>query len=524
MLFSGGPRLFGGSYEFTRTQGTNEWNVRIGRNYMHTDATGKGRAVRRNADGQIVKDEAIRTRFDSDGHHARAGWSGLVGESSVEASVGYANSNFENHQRLESEAGRRTFTAENNSNSMDFAVRQDRPFGNFAMMENRLLQEFSRADALNASSIYGTDQLFSSTRDSGETIARSNMRWAPDGKFGVEGGLELVYNFLDATQTFFDDGEPVSLPLANTKVEETRGILSGQLLWRFSDSLRMQAGADLEYSVIEQSGDAEAKRSFLYPKPAARLTWVPSEGHQLQARIERDVGQLSFGDFAASTALSDGQIHGGNLGLKPEQRWISELSWERRFRNNGVANLAVRHDRITDAIDVIPLEDGLTAVGNIGDASLTRVAANIRLPVDDLGLNNAYIQLEGRYDRARLTDPTTGERRDQSHVRPFEGAVRFEHDIPKYDVTWRLTWLPYYRQPTYEPDQSRYFSLRNYLIASIEYRATERLEFHAELTRWNDFEIGRDVFADRNNRDINFTERQNINPRDFLRLRARYVF
>ena len=45
--------------------------------------------------------------------------------------------------------------------------------------------------------------------------------------------------------------------------------------------------------------------------------------NQVRFRFERELGQLDFGDFAASSELEDDNVYGGNVDLEPEQRWIS---------------------------------------------------------------------------------------------------------------------------------------------------------------------------------------------------------
>ena len=74
-------------------------------------------------------------------------------------------------------------------------------------------------------------------------------------------------------------------------------------------------------------------------------------------------------------------MFGGNVDLEPEQRWISELTYERRFWGDGIVSIGYRHDEIIDVIDAIPLADGLSAVGNIGDGTLDQLSLQHR-PAD----------------------------------------------------------------------------------------------------------------------------------------------
>lgn len=523
-LFRGGPRLYGGRYDFTTLRGGQEYHFQLGRDFTYTDSSGTGRSVRLDADGNVLSDERMRTDFDADAWHARGGWTGPVGPGVMELSAGIEDDYFIYRERIGQAGDERLIDSSTDTLAADIALRYDQALSQSAHFEGRLLQNLSWSDSFDVSDANVHHQLFDSGRDQGETIARGLFRWSASSRVSAEAGVEMVYNFLDAEQHYTLDGEPVDLPLATTRVEERRAEALAKLVWNSSDALQFELGARLEYSVIDQSGDARASRSFLYPKPRLVMTWQASEKHQLRARFEREVGQLNFEDFAASSTLSDGEVHGGNIDLRPQRRWIAELTHEYRFSDEGVVHLTLRHDRIQDAIDVIPLDDGLSAIGNIGDATLNRAAVNLQLPLDRIGLEGALLSVQARYDRTRVTDPTTDQTRDLSGVRPYDGSVRFRQDVSGTELTWGVTWLPKYRQPSFQPDQRHYIELRDFYILFGEYQFSEDLHFRAQLTLWDDFEMGRDVYDDRHSRELAFAERQYIDPRDILKLTLRKSF
>src|SRR5690606_25262783 len=124
--------------------------------------------------------------------------------------------------------------------------------------------------------------------------------------------------------------------------------LFGKAIWRPSTRWTIEGGLRLESSTISQSGDAEHEKSFVYAKPRVLATWTPMTNTQLRLRLERTVGQLDFGDFAASAELSNDNVLGGNVDLQPEQRWVSELTFEQRFWGEGVVSVGLRHDEISD--------------------------------------------------------------------------------------------------------------------------------------------------------------------------------
>jgi hypothetical protein len=521
LLFRGGPQIFRGNYDFTSFSGDREWRFRLGRNPLYTDSSGKGRLVQVASDGELLVDESLVSSFDADAWNARLGWSGNVGAGGLEFGMGYQDSQFEQTRSLTSDQGERLFFSQSDSQKSDFALRYDRPLANGKWLEVRFIQELARDHAISESTEAGQHVRFDSDQDSGESILRAIVRWMPTGNVSVETGGEVVYNFLDADQSLEVDGQPVGLPLADTRVTERRAEITNQAIWRYSDDLTFELGLNLEHSNIRQTGETGADRSFFYPKPRIAAIWSAPGDSQLRLSIQRELGQLNFADFAASTQLSDDEVLGGNVDLRPQQRWITELAWEKRFDGDGVLTLSARHDHIVDAIDVIPLDDGLTAIGNIGDGRLHRLAADLRIPLERFGINGAFVRLNGRYDRTRVTDPTTGESRALSNVREFEGWVRFEQDLTTLPLTWGVAYLPYYRQPVYHPDQFRYFSVRDFVQAWAQYQFSDNIDIRLQVTHMSKFEQGRDRYADRQSRDIAFTERQLVDPREILSLRLR---
>jgi hypothetical protein len=87
-----------------------------------------------------------------------------------------------------------------------------------------------------------------------------------------------------------------------------------------------------EDSTIRATGDlAPEGKTLVYPKPRVVFTWSPDPLDQLRLRVEREVGQLDFGAFAASSSLNAGGVHLGNPGLLPQDAWVGEAALERPF-------------------------------------------------------------------------------------------------------------------------------------------------------------------------------------------------
>jgi hypothetical protein len=292
----------------------------------------------------------------------------------------------------------------------------------------------------------GVAQLFSVRDHLGEAVARSTLRGGT-GPLSFELGVEGAYNWLDTRNAFVFGGTVIPLPNARASVSETRGEASGKLVWKPGAMLEVEGGLRLEASHIAAQADTAQQRSLLYPKPRLMLTLNPSATDQLRFRLEREVGQLDFNNFVASSALDTGAIRVGNNGIVPQQSWTSEIVYERRFWSSGTTSVSWRHSWIADAIDRVPVRNpadpraSFDAPGNIGTASLDVLTMAVTTPLDQLGIAHAQLRLSGRFQWSNAIDPTTGETRFLTGINPAEYALEFRQDLPSLHASWGVSLL-----------------------------------------------------------------------------------
>ncbi|WP_295167598.1 TonB-dependent siderophore receptor [uncultured Brevundimonas sp.] len=529
MLFEGGHDIYGGSYQFTQNKGDRSWGVTLSDGMGSSDSNGVGRSIRRNAAGDVIRDE----RFENDGwgggQSIRGNYTGPVFGGKLEGTTRYGLNDYQNWTELSSPTSLRRSDYAEDGDSGELGLTWTRTLNPRWTLETRLIHEFSSFDSVSGSNetLNGTaapEQQFKSDGDSSESILRALVRHERSPALTIEAGAEIAYNMLDVNQAFTIGGVGVPLPSASVKVEETRGEAFSKATWRINPKLTLEGGVRLEASTISQSGDADQEKSFFFAKPRVLATWTPMANNQLRFRFERELGQLDFGDFAASAELSDGTVFGGNVDLEPEQRWISELSYERRFWGEGVVSIGYRHDRIIDVIDRLPLPGGLSATGNIGDGTLDQLSLNVVVPLDKVGISGARFTFQNDWNKTSVTDPTTGEDRRISGVRPSQANVGFQQDITSWKTQWGINWLPRLGQATYDPDQTFAWRGADYLEAFVEYKPSPTLSLRAQLNLWDDFTQQRTVYATRNPRTVAFVEERSIDPRTFVSLRVRKTF
>ena len=529
-IFDGGHDVWGGSYQFTATNGDRSWGVTLSDGTSSSDSNGAGRNVRHDGTGQLIRDEAYLNDGWGGGRSIRGNFTGPVGGGKLEATARYGVHDWQEWQDLSSATAFRRSDYAEESHSGELGLTWTRPLSETWKLETRAIHSFENFDNVSTgdqtvAGVKDPQARFAADGDSSESIARALVRGEISRALTLEAGGEVAYNMLDVRQAYSVGGVGVPLPSASVKVEELRGEAFSKATWRVNPKLTLEGGLRLETSTIKQSGDASNKESFFYAKPRFLATWTPAPGSQVRVRFERELGQLDFEDFAASSDLDDSTVYGGNVDLKPEQRWISEISYERRFWGEGIVSIGYRHDEIIGVIDRLPLPDGLSATGNIGDATLDRLSLNIVVPTDRFGIKGGRFTFKNDWNETHVTDPTTGRDRPISGVRPTQANIGFTQDLAKYRTQWGVNWLPLLGQGTYDVDQTNVWRGSGYYEAFAEYKPSPTLALRAQLNLWDDFTIRRTVFADRApDRAVAFVEDRTINPRTFVSLRVRKTF
>lgn len=529
-LFEGGQDVANGSYQFTARDGDRTLGFTLSDGVSTSDANGVGRVVRTRPDGTILRDEGYFNDQQGGGQGVRGNYANAFLGGKIDLTARIGQNDYRNWSRQDAPGVLRENSFDETGTSGEVGAVYSRPLRTGLVSETRFIREWS--DFENASlsnnrvgAVISPEQRFESTGDSSETILRSLLRWERSSAMTIEAGGEVAYNMLSVDQAFSVGGANVPLPSASITVEETRGEAFGKATWRIRPNLTVEGGLRLEGSTISQSGDANLEKSFFFAKPRVQVTWTPMPQNQIRFRFERELGQLDFGDFAASAELSDGNVFGGNVDLEPEQRWISELTYERRFLGDGIVSIGYRHDEIIDVIDRLPLPGDLSATGNIGDGSLDQLDVNIVLPLDSTGFSGGQFAFRNTWNKTEVTDPTTGRTRPISGVRPSQPAFTISQDITAWKINWSVTYLDSLQQISYDPDQTSGFRGHDYLEAFIEYKPAPSLSFRAQVNVWNDFVVERTVYADRTAaRPIEYIELRPVDPRTFWSLRVKKTF
>lgn len=294
----------------------------------------------------------------------------------------------------------------------------------------------TESDAANAAF---SNSRFHQDTDERERILRAEYKWAALGG-NWDASLELAENTLDSEATLLTSTggaplSPVTLDDAMVSVEETRN--EGFLTYSrgFGDDVQVQLSLGLETSEIQSSGPTGQTRSFTRPKGGITLSWQYDDHTTLNARIDREVGQLDFFDFVSQRDLNDGEDQVGNSDIVPEQSWRGEVELQRQFGAWGAGNVLVFAEALEDIVDQVPIGSG-EGPGNIDSGSRFGIEFEGTLNLDPLGLSGAQFTYSALAQESEIDDPLTGQSRSINDDALVELELEFRHDIAGTDLAW----------------------------------------------------------------------------------------
>jgi outer membrane receptor protein involved in Fe transport len=413
----------------------------------------------------------------------------------------------------------------------ELGVRYDRGLGPGLGLETYLVQQFGQ-------SRFGADytapddvETFSLAKNSAESIARTTLNARVGPGLSIQTGGEGDFNWLLDHTDYVVNAVPTAVPAADVRVTEARAEAFATTTWRASGALTLEAGLRVEASRIASSGDVNSARAFVFPKPSAVITWSPDEADQLRVRIEREVGQLDFDDFAAGTApLSDGAVRAGNPDLTPQQDWVYEAAIDRRFWGGAQATVTLRHFDLTDVIDRAPVHDpagDYDAPGNIGPGTKDEAAMSLTLPTDRLGVPRGVLTALATARQSRVIDPTTGLARSISGLHPLDTQARFTQGLPRWKATWGFNIFGQWQETYYRFDEIDTDKLKTYGEVFVEYRPRPGWALRVEIDNvgGRGFRHIRQVYADdRNDSPLEYTDIRDLHGNRGLYLRLRKTF
>jgi len=366
----------------------------------------------------------------------------------------------------------------------ELGVHLDRAFGSAIETETSALLRLGRKNYRSSLEAPGAATTFTERDRTGEAVVRSRLRYAASKALSAALTIEGAYNWLGTGSGLDFNETAIALPNGKAHVTETRGDVGVEVTWQASKAVALEGGVHVELSQIRAAADTKESRFYIYPKPFLRLTLAPTARQQLRLRIARDVGQLDFTNFVAAASLDRGSVASGNAAIRPNSAWIAEAAYEWRAGDAAFA-LTARHSWLKDVIDRVPVRQSgggalFDAPGNIGSGREDDLIGDLTLPLGWLGLPHAQLKLDGTWRHARVTDPTTSEKRGISNQKPVEFSADFHQDLPRWKAAWGVKLDTGWRTWTYSFNEVDLNRTSGSLTILGDYVPRPSLSFHLE--------------------------------------------
>ncbi len=472
--------------EGTRRSGDETLEGRLSAYRFRADYTGSGERQRFAPDSRLISAVPYASEAGGRGLFGRMRWERPFagGQLNVNGQISHEISDF---QFRENRAPQQRINQDDNiTTPTELGLQWTRDLSPQTELELIALQRFEISEATSDLTSPTLKALFKEDTKRNESIARTILRFTPSANLRLEGGGELALNWRDDKKSYTENGKAIALPSANVRVEELRGEVFAQASWQARSDLSVEAALRVERSTLKQSGDQTLEKTFVYPKPRLQVNWSLPGGQQLRLRTEREVGQLSFGDFSSTVQFSNSTVTAGNADLEPFKRWAYEVAYEKRFWNAGALILTYTHYDITDVTDRVPIIGpgfAYDAPGNIGNGWLNRLNVDLTLPMANLGLKGAQLNFIGNYNRSEVTDPLTKQPRRISGLGGTTYEVRFVHDLTELKSKWGWSLAGPARETSYRLSEVLHHRRDTWLQAYAEHNPTK--DWRIRLTAVN---------------------------------------
>ncbi len=309
-----------------------------------------------------------------------------------------------------------------------------------------------------------------------ETILRTTYARGGERSLKPEFGLELAYNRLDSEFALFARDAsgaetPIALPASDVVVEEFRGEAFANLIWATAPKWTIETGLAVEASEISVSGDAENNQTFVFAKPFANVLYRPTSTLQLRLGARRTVGQLDFGDFAASADGEQDRQFGGNPDLGPDQTWRAALAIDWRREALGALNVELFHEWRSDVLEQLALPSGAFGLANAGQGRVWGVTASSSLQLQPV-IPGGLLEVRATVQDSTFDDPLNGETRVLDDIPSPTISVNFRQDLPSIQSSWGVNYLAV---------ENNQFFFGN---EALDFREGDRIELFVETTRY----------------------------------------
>lgn len=296
-----------------------------------------------------------------------------------------------------------------------------RPLGEKA---NLMLAVVDSRRVENDSSTLADDQdvlAFDRERDSGETAARLRLTDNYSDDLTLRAIASSAYNYFAGNLQLFTNGVAQDLEGSDSRVEEYRHSLALEADWNWTDNWILRGNLTGGTYTIKTNGAAGNDQVEI--KGRASVDWQPWNRTTVSWESRYDIGQLSLGQFLASSNLSSEILQAGAVRLDSERTWKHTLSYDQRFGDRGVLKASVGYQSLENPIRAVALTDSLIVSQNSQPERVTWFNTDLEYPFARYGMEDLVLEAGFTLRDSRTIDPVTGESREVSWANPVEYSL-----------------------------------------------------------------------------------------------------
>jgi hypothetical protein len=270
--------------------------------------------------------------------------------------------------------------------------------------------------------------------ESGETAARVMVARSPTEELTLRLSAASAYNFIDGAFRLFEDGVELPIDGSDNRVEEDRRSLEASLDWNPRERWTVRATLGREAYEIESRGISSGMQTD--PKGEISISFRPQPRTTLSFESQRDIGQLGFGQFIASSSLSSEILTAGASALEPQRSWSHSLTYDRRFGDAGVLRLDLSRQRIDNPVRAVALSDSVVVAQNTSPRTVDSVGASLELPFEQVGRGDLILTASLQFADSQTIDPVTGVLREVSGVTGRYWSLGLRRDPGDGRLSW----------------------------------------------------------------------------------------
>ena len=304
-----------------------------------------------------------------------------------------------------------------------------------------------RFEADPATEPLNKDLFIDSRRERTEFIVQGNYNFPLTSNQSMRVGLESADTQLDSrlligsasgneppSEEYGGLSPQPSISNLGTRVEENRyeGFLFHN--WTLSERSSLESSLVYETSEISQTGVVNKVRDFQFWRPSLDYRYNITENFRIRATVQRQVSQLPFSLFAATTNEEDRDRDAlaGNPEIEPETSWNYDVEVEYRLPDDaGVLSSSIFYTDIDNYIGRINAttdpNEPLSAQGNIGPAKRWGWSNRASLRLNYFNLPDAVVSATLDLVDSEITDPFLGTK--QRIEGRGSANLAFRHDV-----------------------------------------------------------------------------------------------